>query len=204
MFCFKINCAFNHRLDQSGDYVIYQSLVPIPKCFYKQINNNNFFRYKYVVKVGERKYTENLVITSHKWRMIQITKEMEALKGENITYNVTHLISSMYISGPTDHFDTVVLPNAREGWGSFFRGLITDTKAEVIYMGTIQSLKVFFSYAVKMGWLTMETFNFAVEAHTKAGYLSSVFSNLKIQLYKPPHKNVLEIFEMNDFEKVVE
>ena len=109
----------------------------------------------------------------------------------------------MYI-GPTNHFDTVVLPSAAfEGWT--LRGMFKDTKKEVIYMGTYQSLKVYFSFGVKVGWLTMKTHDFTIEAKNKAVCLSSVFKNLKQQLYKLPRTDEPGILEIDaTLDKVVE
>ena len=109
----------------------------------------------------------------------------------------------LYI-GPTDHFDTVVLPSAAfEGWT--LRGVFKDTKKEVIYMGTYQSLKVYFSFGVKVGWLTMKTHDYATEAKHKAACLSSVFKNLKQQNYKASFKDEPVILEIDaNLDKVVE
>ena len=109
----------------------------------------------------------------------------------------------LYI-GPTDHFDTVVLPSeVFEGWT--LKGLVKDTKKEAIYMGTYQSLKVYFSFGVKRGWLTMKTHDFTIEAKNKAACLSSVFKNLKQQHYKASFKDEPVILEIDaTLDKVVE
>ena len=109
----------------------------------------------------------------------------------------------LYI-GPTDHFDTVVLPSAAFERRTF-RGLFKDTKKEVIYMGTYQSLKVYLSFGVKIGWLTMKTHDFTIEAKNKATCLSSVFKNLKQQHYKLPRTDEPGILEIDaTLENVVE
>ena len=108
------------------------------------------------------------------------------------------------IIDPNNRFDTVVLPSATFEQ-STLRDLFNDSRKEVIYTGTYQSLKVYFSFGVKVGWLTMKTHDFTIEAKNKAACLSSVFKNLKQQYYKVQCTDEPGILEIDaTLEKVVD
>ena len=82
---FDNHLIFTYRIDESEDYIIFQSLVPIPKDFMVKWKNRLFFRYKYIIKVGEERIEEDLGIGSHKWRVIEITKQIREATSESIT-----------------------------------------------------------------------------------------------------------------------
>ena len=82
---FDNHLIFTYRIDESEDYIIFQSLVPIPINFIVQLKNRLFFRYKYIIKVAEEKIEEDLGIGSHKWRVIEITKQIREATSESIT-----------------------------------------------------------------------------------------------------------------------
>ena len=52
-----------------------------------------FFHYKYIMRVGEEKIVEDLGIGTHKWRVIEITKEIREATSESITYIYIHTSS---------------------------------------------------------------------------------------------------------------
>ena len=83
MFDNHLICTY--RIDVSEDYIIFQSLVPIPDNFIVKCKNRLFFHYKYIIKVGEKRIVEDLGIGSHKWRVIEITKEIREATSESIT-----------------------------------------------------------------------------------------------------------------------
>ena len=80
---FDNHLIFTYRIDESEDYIIFQSLVPIPKDFMSKHKNKFFFRYKYIVRVGEEKVVEDLGIG--KWRVIEITQWIREATSENIS-----------------------------------------------------------------------------------------------------------------------
>ena len=82
---FDNHLIFTYRIDESEDYIIFQSLVPIPSNFIVKWKNRLFFRYKYIISVGKEKIVEDLGIGSHKWRVIEITKQIREATSECIT-----------------------------------------------------------------------------------------------------------------------
>ena len=82
---FDNHLIFTYRIDESEDYIIFQSLVPIPNNFIVKWRNRVFFRYKYVIRVGKERIVEDLGISNHEWRVIEITKQIREATSESIT-----------------------------------------------------------------------------------------------------------------------
>ena len=82
---FDNHLIFTYRIDVSEDYIIFQSLVPIPNDFMVKWRNRLFFRYKYNVRVKKKNIVEDLGIGSHEWRVIEITKQIREATSESIT-----------------------------------------------------------------------------------------------------------------------